>query len=158
LALAYSINSATAFGRERRIGHHNERALHDAGHARDIADEIKWQVLIERRIDRILWPRQEQRATVRPGLDHGLDSEIAAAARAVVDDDRLTQRLLQRLPDQPRSNIADAAGRKTHHDVDRPRSKRIRCCRTRNERPCRGAGRKRQNLAAKEIHADRAYR
>jgi hypothetical protein len=73
----------------------------------------------------IIRARQDQRAAVGPRFRYGFGGEIAAGARPVVDDDRLTQPLLQRLRDQPRGKIDHAPCREPHHDMDSPGRKTL---------------------------------
>ena len=51
-------------GRHRRIHVHDERIAHDARNRRDIADEIEAQLVIERRIDGIERPGQQEGVAV----------------------------------------------------------------------------------------------
>ena len=53
-------------------------------------------------------------------------ADIGAGAAAVLDDDRLTDPLRQRLRDQARNDVEGAAGRNGHDQMDRPR--RISLC------------------------------
>jgi hypothetical protein len=60
--------------------------------------------------------RHDGRIAVRSGLRHELDPQVAAGARAVVDDDLLAPRLGELLADRAREQIRGADGREGHDD------------------------------------------
>ena len=55
---------------------------------------------------------------VRLGPDGGVDADIAAASRPVLDDERTAERLLQRWRDETRRQVGGAAGRIGDDDMD----------------------------------------
>ena len=59
-------------------------------------------------------------AVGRRARDH-LAGDIAAGAGAVLDHDRLAERLLEPLAEDARHHVARAAGREAEHERDRPR-------------------------------------
>jgi hypothetical protein len=53
---------------------------------------------------------KQESVAVRRGARAGLQGQIAASARPVVDDDRLTKPLRQRLTDKACADVGRAAG------------------------------------------------
>ena len=70
----------------------------------------------------------QQRIAVGACAGDVFRADIAAAPRTVFDDDRLPEDHAQLVGDEPRLDIGRAAGRKRHHDRDRPgREGRLGC-------------------------------
>ena len=69
---------------------------------------------------------EQQRVAVGRRLGDGVGADHAARAGAVVDDDRLAERLGQRLLHDARIEIDRAARRERHDDADRLRRIRLR--------------------------------
>jgi hypothetical protein len=61
----------------------------------------------------------DERVAVRLGARRLLHRDVAAAARAVVDDDRLAEALLHLGGHGARDDRAGAAGRERHQEADR---------------------------------------
>jgi hypothetical protein len=59
------MNSGTGLGRKRRIHHHDERRTGNACDRRGVADEIEFELIVERSIDGIC-----RRSHKKPSLDH----------------------------------------------------------------------------------------
>jgi hypothetical protein len=85
---------------------------------------------------------------------HRLQREIAAAARSVVDDDRLAQPLREPLTDQPRNDVGRAAGADEHDHGHRPCRPSLREGRARQRRQRAGAGSHAEKVSAGKYHAD----
>src|SRR5262249_46851035 len=76
---------------------------------------------VERRVDRAEGTAQEERVSVGRRTYNRLGADIAAATRAIFNDELLTQPLRQPLPDEPRSNVARAGWSERHDQVHPPR-------------------------------------
>jgi hypothetical protein len=82
---------------------------------RDIALKIERQVVEQRDIERGRGRDEQQRVAVGRRIDHGLDGDIGAGARLVLDDDRLTEPLRQPRRHDAGDDVAAAARRKSDH-------------------------------------------
>ena len=74
-------------------GLHDERVVVDAGDRRDVAHHVEWLLLVECDVDRMRRRDQQQRVPVGGRPRHRLERQIAAAARPVLDQDRLADTL-----------------------------------------------------------------
>src|SRR5439155_9277015 len=63
-------------------------------------------------------PKEQLVAAVR-GLRYRLRADVAARAGAVLDQDLLPQPRAERIGDDARAVVGDAAGRERHYDADR---------------------------------------
>ena len=81
------------FSRDRWIDHHNFGHAQNACYWRDIADEIKIEVVVERRVDCGRRGDQEERITVCGRVHDEFCGDIAAGARPVLDDKLLPEAL-----------------------------------------------------------------
>src|SRR5215204_7329366 len=97
----------------------DRRRPHNAGDRSDVVDEVEIEFVIERRVDRIRRENQQQRVTVRRCARDRLGCQVGGGARAVLDDERLTEALRQPLTDQPRSDVGAAGRRKADDDSHR---------------------------------------
>src|ERR1700730_3829186 len=77
-------------GGERRIHLHDEGRANNAPDGRDVADEIKIQLVIERRIYCVRRPNQEESIAIWRGTYGRLGGAIAPRAWPVLDDELLT--------------------------------------------------------------------
>ena len=103
------------------VDHQDVGHARGAGDRRDVAQEVEVQVLVERVVDGVCRHPLQQRVAVRRGLHHRLGPDVAAGARAVLDQDRLADPLRQPLPHQPGIDVGAATGRKSDDDADRLR-------------------------------------
>ena len=83
---------------------------HDPGDRRDVAEEIEVELFIERRIDCSCRRDQDERVAVRSRVHDHVSGDIGAGARAVVDNERLTETLRQPLANQAREDVGSAPG------------------------------------------------
>ena len=74
-----------------------------ASDGRNIADEVKIEFVIERRVDRSRRADKEERVAVGSGTHYSLGGDIGARARSAFNDDRLAEPLREPLPHQPRN-------------------------------------------------------
>src|SRR5262249_33712566 len=95
---------------------------------RDVADEIEIELVVERRVDRVESTDQEQRVAVGRGTHDRLSGDIAAGARTVLDDERLTEPLREPLTYQARRDVRTASGREANNDAHRPHRIALRPC------------------------------
>ena len=116
--------------------HHHKATAQQAGDGCDIANEIEFEVLVKRRIDRVRRTRKQERVAVRSRTHDGLGGDIAAGARPVLDHEWLAEPLGQPLTDQPREDVVRAAGSKTDDDAHRPGRPGLRPRQPRNRREC----------------------
>ena len=80
-------------GRKRRIDHHDERRTGNACDWRGVTDEIEFEIIVERRIDRIRGRGHKKRVAVWGRPHDRLGSEVGAGARLIFDDELLTESL-----------------------------------------------------------------
>jgi hypothetical protein len=85
----------------------------------DVADEIEFEIFVERSVDRVRRSDTEERVAVRGRAHDRLGRDSAAGARPVLDDDLLTEPLRQPLTDQADGNVRPATGRKADDPVHR---------------------------------------
>jgi len=71
--------------------HHDEGLAVDARHRRDVADEIEIQLIVKRRVDRCCRADLKERVAIRWRTHDRLGRDIAARARPILDDERLTE-------------------------------------------------------------------
>ena len=88
---------------------------------RGVADEIVVECLEQRRVDRRIAARNEQRVAVGGCPNDRLGADIGAGAWTVLDDKLLAETLREPLADQTRGNVVRAAGRNGNDDTHRPR-------------------------------------
>ena len=108
-------------GWKRWIDLHDIWNADDARDGRDVADEIEIELVVERRVVRVRTGGQEKRIAVRRRAHDGFSSDIATAARPILDDELLAEPLGQRLCDQPREDVGPTARGKANDDAHRPR-------------------------------------
>ncbi len=103
----------------RGVDQHDERLARDRGDWRDVAQKIVIEIAVDRRIDGVRRPDQEERISVGRRVHDGLGGDVAGGAGPVLDDHRLTQPPGQPLPHQAPEDVVGAAGRKADDEVDR---------------------------------------
>src|SRR5947207_1582176 len=87
-------------GRNRRVHHHNVGLAADGRDRRDVAYEIEIEVVVKRRVPRVSRSNLQQRVAVRWRAHDRFGTKIAAGARPVLDDKRLTEAFRQPVADQ----------------------------------------------------------
>ena len=138
--------------RDRLVHHQDVRHADHARDRRDVTNEIEAQLVVERVVDRVRRNHLEQRVAVRRGLHHGLGPDIAAGARPVLDDDRLTEPLRQPLRHQTGQDVGPAAGGEADDDAHRLRRVGLRDCSPRQRRERGGSGCQMEKLTAGKFH------
>ena len=114
---------------------------------RDVADEIEIELVVERRVDRVVELTSEQRIAVRRRAHDRLGGDIAASTRPVLDDEWLAEPLRQPLTDQPREDVGRPPAAKPTIDAHRPRRIGLRPC----DRATRPAARQRPRPDARIV-------
>src|SRR5215470_4884251 len=92
-------------------------------HARDrcdIAEEVEAEFVVEGSIDRVRGTDCEERIAVGWGAHDRFGRDVGAAARPVLDDERLAEPLRKPLTDQSSKNVLSATGRIAYDDPYRP--------------------------------------
>src|SRR5262245_15102728 len=118
----------------------------------NIADEVVRKLFIDGRVDRQPDTDQKQGVTVRRRSHDLKRADIAAAARPVLNDERLSKPLREQLSEQSRVDIVRAAGRKGNNDAHRPRRIGLRASETGDGRQCGGRCSQMQEGAAGKFH------
>src|SRR5262249_39699038 len=108
------------------MNHHDEHAAADGGDRRDVANEIEIELLVERRVDRVVRACQEDRVSVRGHAYDRLGADIAGGTRSVLDDEGLAKMLRQPLSHQARDDVIRPAGGIVDDQTYRPRRIRLR--------------------------------
>jgi hypothetical protein len=101
--------------------HHYKRRVGNARDRRNVADEIKIELVIQRRIDGIRWGGHQQRVTVRGCSCDSLGPNIAASTRPVLYHELLAEPLPQHLADQARVEVGRSGSGIRDDDAHRPR-------------------------------------
>ena len=139
------------------MNEHGESATREACNERDIADEIESELLVERCVDRVGRGDEQDRIAIGR-CSKGLgNSQIAAGARLVLDDDRLPQTLRKRLADEACQDVRRApSGR-----ADQPTDGSGRIGLTQRGSRCCGQGgasaEKLQDLASMKCHVETTF-
>jgi hypothetical protein len=101
----------------------------ELGHRREVPQRIEGELGEYVRVDdHCAVEAQHQRVPVGRGLRHELRPEVAARARAVLDDDLLAQPRREGLGDDARTVIGHTPGRERHDDPHRLYGVRLRMC------------------------------
>jgi hypothetical protein len=99
---------------------------------------VERQLRIERRVDRVRRQREQHRVAVGRRLRDDVGAERAGRAAAVVDHDRLAERMLEAFLHDARDHVGAAAGRVRHDELDRLVGEgALRVDRRRDRRECR---------------------
>ena len=104
-------------GRHRWMRDQHVRNIRQKDDRREIIGEIETRFRFCR-IERIGDGGHEQRIAVGRRTHHGFRCDHAAVAGAVLDHDRLTERGLHLLADDPGQNVGGRAGSEPDHDLD----------------------------------------
>src|SRR4029453_9949088 len=100
--------------------HQDIRPAANASDRSDIADEIKVQLVVQRRVDCVRRSAEEERVAVWWRPHDSLSAQIAASTAAILDDKWLAEPFREPLTDHTRENIGRAAGAKPNDDAHRP--------------------------------------
>src|SRR5262245_3101840 len=139
-------------GWNRGINLDNKRHATDARDRYDIPQEVEFEILMQRRIDRVRWTSQKQCVTVRRRVHDRLSANIAAGTWPVLDDKRLTEPFRQSLSNEARNDGLRATGRKADNDAHRPRGIDLRPCYSRCDRERDSVHSQVQELAPLNFH------
>jgi hypothetical protein len=90
------------------------------GDRREILEGIIGHLGIKAGIDHVGARADQQRIAVRLGMGHVSDPDIAAGARAVLDNDIAGQREPEILAEDSRHDVGGAGRRERNDDLDRP--------------------------------------
>jgi hypothetical protein len=113
--------------RQVLLGHQHQRRVGDEGHRLEVVGRVVHRLGVHRIADRMGADRGEhEQVAVRRGLRHPHRAGYAAAARHVLDDDGLADRLGQRRLQDARERIHRPSGRERHHHGQRPRRPLLR--------------------------------
>ena len=106
------------------LGGHAGMHGHDVGHGCQrsdvlkVLDHVEVEVVVERRVNRVVRAEQEQRVAVRRRAHHGFGAETAGLAGLGFDDELLARPLRQPARDDAGEDVLAAARRKADHDLD----------------------------------------
>ena len=92
----------------------------EQGDACKVVDRVEAEFGVQAGTDGVGLRRQQQRVAVGGRLGHQLAADGGSCTGPVVDNDLLLQALAQLLGDDARGPIHRTAGRKRHHDANRP--------------------------------------
>src|SRR6185295_404935 len=93
--------------------------FHGAGDRHAVLDEVKRQLFVHRRIDKVVRPDKDDGVAVRGRTQCRLHADVAAGADAVLDDELLAEMLRQILAEQAAGDVIRAASGKADDEVDR---------------------------------------
>ena len=116
---------AEAFRRHVVGRHQEERIARQQRHRLKIGQRVVGDRHGDRREHHALAVAEHQRVAVGRRARHAVDADGAAATADVLDHDRLAERILHPLGQQPHQIVGDAAGGVGHYDGDRARWDRI---------------------------------
>jgi hypothetical protein len=106
---------ANIVGRNCRVHHHRIGDVGQERNRREIVHTIERHHGKQRVIHGVHTHRIEQEGvTVRRRSRHDSCADIARRSRAILDDDRLTERLVQAFGNDARQNVSRSAGREWH--------------------------------------------
>jgi hypothetical protein len=117
----------------------------DARNRRNVADEIEIELAVERRVDGVRRSRQEQCISVGWRVHDCLRGDVRSSARAVLDDELLTEPLRKPLTYQARGNVGRSGRSKADDKAHWPRRIGLR---PRRKRPRRSAPEPRDERSA----------
>ena len=106
--------------RQRRMRHQQHRHLAHVRHRPQILFGVVRHGRAERRVDRVVGRREQERVAVGRRLGDDVAGDDAARAGLVVDQHLLAELGRQPLGQEARHDVRDAAGREGHDQSDRP--------------------------------------
>jgi hypothetical protein len=101
--------------------YHHARHADNAGDRSNIANKIVIELIVQRRVDRVVAAGHEQRIAVRRCAHDRLGADIAAGSRSVLDDEWLAEALRQPLSHQARDGVGRTASGEWRDQTHRPR-------------------------------------
>jgi hypothetical protein len=84
-----------------------------------LSRKIEWQLLEERRVDRVIGADEDDGVTIRRRCQRRLHANVAACADPVLDDELLPEIIGKILPDDPRNDVVGAARGETNDPMHR---------------------------------------
>src|SRR5204863_8978632 len=93
--------------------------FHGAGDRRAVLDEVKRELLIHCRVDKVVRPDKDDGVAISGRSQRRLHADVAAGADAVLDDELLAEMLRQISAEQEPGNVIRAASREADDEVDR---------------------------------------
>ena len=139
-------------GWECRIHVHHVGQPHYAGDRDAVADKIERKLLVERRVDGVVWTDEGDRVAIGRRIERGLHADIAGRAGSVLNDKLLSQVIRQVLADDARHDVVGTARRKRDDPVHRARRIGLRPRDTRHGWQRRSARGQMQEFAAGKFH------
>jgi len=109
-------------------------------------------LFIKRHVNGVWRGDKQERVAVRGGARDRLQSQIAATARPIVNDDGVAEPLRQRLTDKARADVRRAAGGNEDDQRHRPRRIGSRPRKPRHGRQCGSARVQMQKISAGKFH------
>ena len=107
--------------------HHQQQVrIVDRRHRHEVLHQRERLFRDQRFVDRVGVRHHQQRVAVRRRFRHEVGADDRAGAGAVLDDERLSQRLLQLLAEIARVDVGRAAGAERHDDAYRFRGISLR--------------------------------
>ena len=146
------MNSGTVLAGNDGAHFHHQRAAADQSHRRHVAGKAEIEGFVDRRIDGVGDAGEKQRVAVGRRVYHGVGGDVAGGAGTILDDERLAEPVGQLLGEQPRQDIAHAAGAIADQDAHRTRRIIERESRPRQGRRGEGSGGEVQKAAAAKRH------
>src|SRR5262249_44883158 len=140
--------------RKRWIHLHDMWHAVDARNRRNITNEVVVEFFEQCCIDCCGSTDHEERIAVCRRTPDRLYTDIATAARTVLDDELLTEALRQPLTNEARSNVVNTTGRKWDNDAHRPRRIGLRPGETRHGRQHGSARCQMQKSSTGEFHSE----
>ncbi len=107
------------FHRQGRIYHQHVGLHRNQGDRCEILQRIVADGAVEADVHGHRRAGHRQRVAVGLGLGHGLETDVAAGAGTILDDDGLAEVFSQLLPHNAGHDVDAAARREGHHELDR---------------------------------------
>ena len=98
----------------------------------EIANRVETELVEERGVDRVVGADHEQRIAVRRAADDSFGRDVAAGARAILDDELLAELVGQGLHDEARQDVDRLPGGKADDEAHRLRWIGLRRSQARN--------------------------
>ena len=140
------------FSRKGRSDHHDVGAAGDSPNRDGVADEIEFEIAVERRVTGVRKTSEQQRVAIGRRTHDHLGGNVRARARPVLDDERLTKPLRKPLADHTPDDVVPAAGGEADDQRDRPRRIGLRPSSAGEGRQRGSAGGQMQECAAGKFH------
>jgi hypothetical protein len=138
--------------RQVEIGLHHVGQPHGPGDRHAVVDEVERELLVERRVDRIVGTGEGDGVAVGRSGERELHADVAAGADPVLDDEVLTEIIGEILADQPRGDVVGAARGEAYDPAHRPGRIVLRACEARDGRQRGSARGEMQKPATTKLH------